>query len=122
MADFSTSQQFVWNGTAIAAQLEAAIEAGLEETAVICKAQMIERCPVGADHRDGSTHLYEEIDARVERTGSSATVILEANKDYASFVILGTSRTPAQDFMRPVADAEFPRIGERVKAALGGIR
>lgn len=118
----SSNFRFVWRGTQIAVQLEAAIEAAMEDTAQTAQERAVELCPVGPDHKDGSTHLYEEISATVERGPSSVTMTLKADKDYAVHVIFGTSRMAAQDFIRPAIDAEAPKLAGRIRARVARIR
>lgn len=39
---------------------------------------------------------------------------------YAIFIEAGTSRITKMPFLRPAADAEYPKLPERIKANMGG--
>lgn len=116
MAEGFSTSQFVWNGEVIAAQLEAAIEAGMEETAVAAKerAQELARIKTG--------EMRDSIDAVVEKVANGFSLDLSVGTDHGLFNEIGTSRMPAQPMIRPAADSEFPKIAERVRAHLGSIR
>jgi HK97 gp10 family phage protein len=115
MAGTETSFGFQWN-TNLVPQLEAAIEQGMEETADASKehAKSLARVDKG-DMRDS-------IDAVVERTSNGFTLVLSVGTDHGLFNEVGTSKLPAQPMIRPAADAEFPKLPDRVRGALGDIR
>jgi HK97 gp10 family phage protein len=110
---FSGSQQVVWNGENIAAQLEAAIEQGLIETGVA--AQGVARSLARVD----TGEMRDSIDYTVTRSGGQAVLILSVGTDHGIFNELGTSRLPAQPMIRPAIDREGPKVGDRIRAALG---
>lgn len=112
----STSTSFVWNGANLAAQLEAAIEQGMEEQAEAMKQAAQGFAPV----RTGA--LRDSITATVESIPNGARIVLAAGVPYAIFVEQGTSRMSAQPFIRPAVDQEGPRLGERIRAAVASIR
>jgi HK97 gp10 family phage protein len=112
---YSTDFRFIWNGTSVAAQLQAAIEAAMEETAEAMAATAQSRAPV----RTG--FLRDSIHAEAETTASGSQVTLSADADYALFVEMGTSRAHAQPYLRPAIDAEGPRLPDRIRSHLGSV-
>lgn len=114
--------RFTWYGAKVVRQIDAALGAAMDQTAVAAKTAAIERCPVGDGKHDGK-HLYETIDAQVDTTaGGRRRLVLSADKPYAGFVELGTSRAEAQPFLRPAMDQEAPKLTQRLKAAIGSGR
>jgi HK97 gp10 family phage protein len=114
--------RFTWYGAQVLAKIDAAVGNAMDQTAVAAKAAAIEKCPVG-DGKHNDEHLYETIDAQVDTTGSGRRrLVLSADKPYAVFVELGTSRMSAQPFLRPAMDQEAPKLTQRIRAALGSSR
>lgn len=112
--------RFTWYGARVVHQIDTAIGDAMDQTAVEAKAAAIERCPVGDGKHEGK-HLYETIDAQVDTTGGGRRrLVLSADKPYATFVELGTSRQSAQPFLRPAIDQEAPRLTQRIRAAIRG--
>jgi hypothetical protein len=113
---FSTDFTFSWNGEAIAAALEAAIEQAAERVGDEWQAGAEDLCPV----RTGK--LKAGIHHEVTKSGSTISVVLSDDVEYASFVILGTSKSGAQDFIRPPADRVFPHFPGYVRDNVASIR
>jgi HK97 gp10 family phage protein len=111
-----TSFTFTWHGTNIAAQLEAAIEAGMEETAQAAEGRAKELARVDTGE------MRDSIEAVVEHVGNGRRIVLSVGTDHGLFNEIGTSRMPAQPMIRPAADAEFPKLPARVRANLGSLR
>jgi HK97 gp10 family phage protein len=112
----STSSQFIWRGTAIVAQLEAAIEAAMEDTAHDAEtiAKSLARVDTG--------EMREGLHADVTGIPGGLQMTLTGDSDHTIFNELGTSRMSAQPMMRPAIDQAVPRLPGRVRAHVGNIR
>lgn len=112
------STRFEWRGAQVANALEQAMQDAMDATAEAVRTAAQAQCPVDTGLLRSS--VYADVDAK----GGSArrTLTVGADAPYAAFVELGTSRTPAQPFLRPAVDAEAPRLTERLRAAMGQVR
>lgn len=112
------STRFEWRGATVVNALEQAMQDAMDATAQAAADAARERCPVDTGLLPDS--IYAQVDAR----GGSArrTLTVGADAPYAQWVELGTSRAPAQPFLRPAVDAEAPRLTERLRAAMGRAR
>lgn len=110
--------RFTWRGAAILQQIDAAVQAAMDETAAAAKAhaRSLARVDTG-EMRDG-------IDATVESRGGSGrrTLVLAGSAPHTLFNELGTSRMSAQPMLRPAMDAEAPKLTQRLRAAVGKVR
>ncbi len=112
------SARFTWRGSAVAAALEQAVQDAMQQTAVEAKAEAQDLCPVDTGL------LRSSIFAAVDATGGTSRrrLVLGADAPYALYVILGTSRQPAQDFIRPVIDRIAPKLTARLREAVREVR
>jgi HK97 gp10 family phage protein len=112
------SARFTWRGAAVIDALDDAVQEAMQQTAVEAKAEAQALAPVDTGLLRSS--VYADVDAR----GGSGrrTLVLGADAPYAAYVILGTSRQQAQDFIRPVIDRIAPKLTERLRAAITRIR
>lgn len=112
------SGRFTWRGAEVANALEQALQDAMQETAVEAKSEAQAICPVDTGLLRSS--IFADVDAR----GGShrRTLVLGADAPYALYVILGTSRAPAQDFIRPVMDRIAPKLTQRLRAAVRSVR
>lgn len=111
------SARYTWRGAAIAQALDDAMQQAMQQTAIEAKAEAQAICPVDTGLLRSS--IFADVDAR----GGSGrrTLVLGADAPYALYVLLGTSRMPAQDFIRPVMDKIAPKLTERLRAAVRSI-
>jgi hypothetical protein len=63
--------------------------------------------------------MRDSIDYTVTRSGGQAVLTLSVGTDHGLVNELGTSRLPAQPMIRPAIDREGPKLGDRIRAALG---
>lgn len=112
------SFRFTWRGAEVQHALEDALQTAMQETAESAKSAAQERCPVDTGL------LRDSIFADVNASGGSArrTLVIGADVPYAAYVELGTSRQSAQPFIRPAVDQEAPKLTERLRAAVQGLR
>lgn len=104
--------RFTWYGHSVLAQIEGAAEQAAERVG----RSATERAKADAvvdtgEFRDG-------IGYEVRKIGSGVVVVLYASADHSIYVILGTSRMPARDPIRPAIDAEAPKFGAYVREEL----
>lgn len=90
--------------------MQQAMDETRDEAVAVAKA----RCPVDTGALQRSIH------GDVTVAGGKRTLVLAADESYALYVELGTSRAPAQPFLRPAVDAAAPKLTQRLRAALGG--
>jgi HK97 gp10 family phage protein len=112
---YASSVRFQWRGTAIAAQLEAAIEDAMEETGA--EAESIAKGLARVD----TGEMRDRIHADVERGPGGVTLTLAGDAPHTVFNELGTSRLPAQPMIRPAMDQAGAKLPERIRAKVGGI-
>lgn len=112
------SGRFVWRGGEVVNALENALQDAMQATAEAAKDRAQQLCPVDTGL------LRSSIFASVDAPGGShrRTLVVGADAPYALYVELGTSRAPAQPFLRPAIDAEAPKLTERLRAATRSIR
>ena len=98
-----------WRGPELAQAAAEAAERAVAETLERAAETAAGNAPV----RTGE--LRESIGSTpVRRSGSRTSGGLGAGARYGRFVERGTRYMSAQPFLRPAADAEFPRLAERV--------
>lgn len=112
------SARFTWRGAAVIDALDDAVQTAMQQTAIEAKAEAQALAPVRTGLLRSS--VFADVDAR--GGAGRRTLVLGADAPYALWVILGTSRQPAQDFIRPVIDRIAPKLTERLRAAIKGIR
>lgn len=106
--------RMTWRGAQVAAQIDAALQAAMDETAQAARtnAQGRARVDTGA--------MRDSIDATVTGGGGrKRTLTLSIGVPYGIFHEIGTSRISAQPMIRPAIDEEAPRLTQRIRAALG---
>lgn len=106
--------RFTWRGAQVRAQIDAAVQRAMDETAQAAEAmaKRLARVDTG-EMRDG-------IEAAVTLRGGRRVLVLSGSAPHTLFNELGTSRMSAQPMLRPAMDAEAPRLSQRLRAALGG--
>lgn len=106
-----------WRGAEVLARAKAAVRIGIDETTSACvnhaKSNHPWRNETGT--LEGSLQMRPAIDegGRIVGRWGSFTV------DYAIYLEVGTRFMPAFPYLRPAADAEYPHLAARIKAALG---
>jgi HK97 gp10 family phage protein len=112
------STRFTWRGAEVANALDQAMQDAMQATAIEAKAEAQALCPVDTGL------LRSSIFADVDATGGShrRRLVLGADAPYAAYVILGTSRQAAQDFIRPVIDRIAPQLTARLREAVRSVR
>ncbi len=112
----STSVRVDWRGQRVAAQLLAALEEAMEETAAA--AEQTARSLVGVD----TGEMRDGLHADVERQGDVVTLTLTGDAPHTIHNEYGTSTMPAQPMIRPAMDQQMPRLPGRIRARVGAIR
>jgi HK97 gp10 family phage protein len=112
------SFRFVWRGSAVVDALDQAMQDAMQQTAEDAKAEAQANAPVRTGLLRSS--IFADVDA-VGGTGRRR-IVLGADAPYALFVILGTSRQRANDFIRPVIDKLAPILTQRLRAAIQAVR
>lgn len=107
-----------WRGAEISGKITAAVFEAMDETGAAAKAHAQSIVPVDTGR------LRSSIDAIVDQSGGDQRrrLTLFAAAPYARYVEEGTARSPAQPFLRPAIDQEAPRLTQRIRAALGGLK
>jgi HK97 gp10 family phage protein len=118
IAGYRGSARFTWRGAAVVNALDDAVQDAMQRTAIEAKTEAQALAPFRTGLLRSS--VFADVDAR-GGTGRR-TLTLGADAPYAAYVILGTSRQQAQDFIRPVIDRIAPKLTERLRAAIRGIR
>lgn len=113
---YASSTRFQWRGTAIAVQLEAAIEEAMAATAA--EAEQIAKSLARVD----TGEMRDKLHATVERGNGGVTLTLAGDADHTLANELGTARLPAQPMIRPAIDQAGRRLPERIRARVGSIR
>lgn len=109
--------RFSYYGARIAAQIDAAVQDAMDETAT--EAQADARSNAAVD----TGEFRDSIEAEVSTTGGGRRrIVLSASALHAIYVILGTSKMRARDPIRPAIDRAAPRLTERIRAKTAGIR
>lgn len=110
--------RFTWRGAEVAQALDQAVQDALDATGIAAKQAAQDKCPVDTGL------LRDSIFAIADASGGAhrRTLIVGADAPYAYFVETGTARMRAQPFLRPAIDQEAPKLTQRVRAAVAGIR
>jgi HK97 gp10 family phage protein len=105
--------RFTWYGNSLAARMQQATEQGTEKVAqaVVSRAKSDAAVDTG-EFRDG-------IGYEVRMIGGGVAVAIFAAAPHSVYVILGTSKMPARDPIRPAIDAEAPKLASYVRAEIG---
>lgn len=112
---YASSFRFQWNGHSVAAQLQAAIEAGMEDTAQAAVS-------VARDHARVKTGaMRDSIEGDVAAVPNGYQLTLAIGVPYGIYHEVGSSRITAQPMIRPAIDAEGPKLAARVRAHLGSL-
>lgn len=104
--------RLIWRGNEIEEKVTAAAKAAVDETTRATAEQAQQRVPVLTGQ------LRNSIRAEPASTGPLITGRVVAGMPYALFVELGTSRSPAQPYLRPSADAENTKLSGRIKGKI----
>jgi hypothetical protein len=103
-----------WYGAKILGEIDAAMQQAMDETAVEAKDDARSHAAVDTGE------FRDSIDAVVTQTGAGRRkMVLSASARHSLYVILGTSRMPARDPIRPAMDRAIPKLRDRIRAALG---
>jgi HK97 gp10 family phage protein len=103
-----------WRGREVTEAALRAAERGIDETLARCLARAIPAAPIDTGNLRASGFVRP---ARRDNRGVVGSWGFSAG--YAAYVELGTRYMTARPFMRPAADAEYPRLSTRIRAALG---
>ena len=105
--------RFSWYGRALAARIQGVSERAAERVGQNATAKAKADAVVDTgEFRDG-------IGYEVRKIGSGVVVVLYAASPHSIYVILGTSKMPARDPIRPAMDVEMPRYAGYVRDELG---
>lgn len=110
--------RFTWRGAELADAFDQALQDAMTATGEAAKAAAEERCPVDSGLLKSSIFAIADVGGGAHRR----KLIVGADAPYAMFVELGTSTHQAQPFIRPAIDQEAPKLTERARAALAGLR
>lgn len=109
-----------WDGDKVVATVLAAAEVAVNETAEAASARAKANHP-GWQSQSGALEAAIHAEPAEIQDGGSQVVaewgawgVIEAAKQE-----LGTARMPANPYLRPAADAEYPSLSGRIQAALG---
>lgn len=99
-----------WLGAAIVARAESAIDRGLEETAA--------RCVVFAKGQVRVRTATLQGSIRYEPPRGNSVLWGSFDVNYAIYQEMGTYKMAAKPYLRPAADAEYPQLASRIRAAM----
>jgi hypothetical protein len=99
-----------WHGEQIAADVERAVVAGINETLALCVGFSIPRAPIDTGFLRASAFVRP-----ARRTASGVVGQWGYSASYAAYVELGTVRMPARPYMRPAADALYSGLAARIR-------
>lgn len=112
------SGRFTWRGAEVKDALEQAMQDAMDETAAEAKAEAQALCPVDTGLLRSS--IFADVDAK--GGGARRTLTVGADAPYCLWVELGSSRSPAQPFLRPTLDRIAPIFTQKLQAAAGKVR
>lgn len=103
-----------WRGDQVRSHVERAVLAGMDETMAACVLQAKGLVRVKTAVLQGSIQMRP-----AEFRGAVAIGLWGSfDVNYAIWQEIGTSRMTGKPYLRPSADAQYPRLGARIKARL----
>lgn len=111
-----TTFRMTWEGARIAAQIDAAVQKAMDETAA--EAEQIARSLSRVD----TGHMQAELTAAVSAAAGRRQIVISGGASYTIFHELGTVKMSAQPMIRPAIDQTAPKLTARIRAASSGMR
>lgn len=105
-----------WKGDEVVAKVEAATKLAIDQTtaAAVNRAKSEHPWKNRTGTLEGSLQMRSARAEGLQIRGEWGSF----DVNYAIFLELGTANMPAMPYLRPAADAEYPRLAERITGAM----